>query len=107
MSGGYFDYDQHRIKNTYESIQEILDRQGREIPRSELYNSDDFYNKYPEEKYYETYPIEIWRILEEGIDILKKAKIYAHRIDYYLSGDNGEERFIERLVEDLNKLNKD
>lgn len=30
MSGGTFDYSQYRIRDIYESIQNILDKQGKE-----------------------------------------------------------------------------
>ena len=36
--------------------------------------------------------------------MLKKAYIYAQRVDWLLSGDDGNESFIERLTEELNKL---
>jgi len=35
------------------------------------------------------------------VEILKKAKIYAQRVDYLLSGDDGEESFLRRLKEEL------
>jgi hypothetical protein len=42
--------------------------------------------------------------LKEAVRVLRIAQIYAHRVDWYFSGDDGEESFIERLKEDLNKL---
>ena len=39
-----------------------------------------------------------------AIDLLKKAEVYAQRIDWYISGDDGEESFLRRLKEDLEKL---
>jgi hypothetical protein len=36
---------------------------------------------------------------------LKIAQVYAQRVDWLVSGDDGEESFITRLDEDLNKLN--
>jgi hypothetical protein len=41
---------------------------------------------------------------KEGLEILRKAEIYAQRIDWLISGDDGEESFLERLKEDLGKL---
>lgn len=35
---------------------------------------------------------------------MKQAEVYAQRIDWLLSGDDGEESFHERLKEDLDKL---
>jgi hypothetical protein len=34
------------------------------------------------------------------------AKIYAQRVDWFLSGDDGEETFHERLKEDLGLIKK-
>jgi hypothetical protein len=42
--------------------------------------------------------------MKEGIEVLKRAQIYAQRIDWLLSGDDGIETFFERLEEDLNNL---
>jgi len=106
MSGGHFNYDQYRIADTWEEIQNLLDKQGAEIPKSEMYGGRDYYDKYPDEKFNITYPSEIQKIFIEAIKILKKAEIYTQRIDWYLCGDDGEESFLRRLVEDLNKLNE-
>ena len=56
MSGGAFDYNQHKIRYIQESIQEELDKQGKERPvdRFDFYDKE-YYEKYPEEKYYHTY----------------------------------------------------
>ena len=45
--------------------------------------------------------------LKIGVEKLKEAYVYAQRIDWLLSGDDGEETFIERLKEDLDKLKID
>lgn len=47
---------------------------------------------------------EIVEEFKKGLKILKTAAIYAHRIDWLLSGDDGEESFKERLKEDLAEL---
>ena len=41
---------------------------------------------------------------KKGLKILKTAAIYAQRIDWLLSGDDGEESFKERLKEELDDL---
>lgn len=43
----------------------------------------------------------------KGIEIMKQAEVYAQRIDWLFSGDDGEESFHERLKEDLEKLKND
>ena len=40
--------------------------------------------------------------MREAIKQLKIAAVYAQRVDWLLSGDDGEESFIERLEENLN-----
>jgi hypothetical protein len=40
------------------------------------------------------------------VDLLKRAEIYTHRIDYLLSSDDGEQTFHERLKKDLEELEK-
>jgi hypothetical protein len=78
MSGGAFDYNQYRIKEIYEHIEEAITR--------EIYQHD------------------VIEKMKEGIEILKKAEIYAQRIDWLLSGDDGEESFLSRLEKDLKNL---
>ena len=78
MSGGAFDYNQYRIKEIYEHIEKVIDI---EIDHHDVIEK-----------------------MKEGIKILKKAEIYAQRIDWLLSGDDGEESFLSRLEEDLNNL---
>lgn len=42
-----------------------------------------------------------------AISVLRKAEIYAHRIEWLLSGDDGEDNFVERLKKDLDDLEKE
>jgi hypothetical protein len=47
---------------------------------------------------------EIVEEFKKGLKILKMASIYAHRIDWLLSGDDGEDSFKKRLKENLDEL---
>jgi hypothetical protein len=38
--------------------------------------------------------------------VLRVAAVYAQRIDWLLSGDDGEESFLKRLKEELGQLEK-
>ena len=49
-------------------------------------------------------PPEVLEIFKEGVKKLREAAVYAQRIDWYLSGDDGEESLIERLKEDLEEV---
>lgn len=107
MSGGKFDYNQYRIRQIWEDIQEELDKQGKEKPKEDLrYYDKEYLEKYPEEKYNETYSEEVQQIFKEAIYVLKKSEIYAQRIDWYLSGDDGEDSLISRLKSELELLNE-
>ena len=107
MSGGHFEYNQRRIRDIHEQIQEELDQQGREKPEDELrYFDKEYFEKHPEERFDIVYREDIQKIFEDGIEVLKIAEIYAQRIDYFISDDDGEESLISRLKEDLDNLNK-
>ena len=54
----------------------------------------------------EIYDEEIVELFKKGIEVLKQAEVYAQRIDWFLSGDDGDENFKRRLKEDLDKLKK-
>ncbi len=103
MSGGYFDYDQYKIGYIADKIQDILDKQGKKGDK-DLCHDPGYYERYPEEMYHPTYPKKIQQKFRKAITALHRAEIYAHRIDWYLSGDDGDDNFLERLTEELNKL---
>lgn len=106
MSGGHFSYLQHHIGDIAESIQSELDKMGKEIPREDRWrdDQDDWYRKYPEDKFYPKYSKRTIKEFQKAIKHLKIAAIYAQRIDWFLSGDDGEETFHKSLNEELNKL---
>lgn len=106
MSGGHFDYKQWHIEHIADSIEQVLLNQGKEKDKSELYMDEEYYKKYPEERLIYTYPEEVQEKMREAVNCLRKAAIYAQRIDYLLSGDDGEESFLERLNNELNELNQ-
>ena len=88
MSGGYFNYSQNRINDVVECLEYLLDDEEAQGRR-------------------DTYSDATLQKFKEAADILKKAFVYAQRIDWLLSGDDGEEMFHERLEEDLNKIEPD
>lgn len=110
MSGGAFDYNQYKIGDIADDIEKVIERNGREKTKEELKAEDwhqpDWYEKYPEDKFYPEYPDEIIEEFKRAVHILRTAQIYAHRVDWFLSGDDGDENFLKRLKEDLENLNK-
>ena len=73
-------------------------------PDDDLYCSADYYEKWPEEMFYEVYSPEVQDIFKQAIKYLELAEVYTQRIDWFLSGDDGEESLLSRLKEDLDKL---
>jgi hypothetical protein len=90
MSGGRFDYLQYRFTEIVDAIeQEIINNNAEPRPK-------DWFepNNFREETIAE---------FKKGIEYIKKAQIYAQRIDWLLSWDDGEDSFHKRLLEDLSK----
>jgi len=94
MSGGTFDYIQFKMDQTIGDIEDVI-----------FYNDDETLNEWGEFKG-RRYEPETLSIFEEGVKYLRLAMIYTHRIDWLLSGDDGEENFHERLKKDLEKLDE-
>ena len=107
MSGGHFNYDQFRIKSIAEEIQEYLDDMGKEKDDVDSFGMRDFYDKHPEERYNSVESEEVQEKMREAIKALKVAYIYAQRVDWYLSGDDGEENFLKRLEQELKDVNEE
>ena len=89
MSGGAFDYNQYRIRDIYEEIETRIRNQGKK-------------GRWGDEE--RTYPKHILAKLKKAIKALKIAEVYAQRVDWYLSCDDGEDSFLERLKEELEAL---
>ena len=107
MSGGAFEYKQFHIKQIADEIQSELDNQGKERDLNEWHGLSEYYEKYPEEKLYPIYSIEIQQKFSDAIMYLKLAYIHTNRIDRYLSADDGDESFLRRLNEELNQNKED
>jgi len=105
MSGGAFEYSQYKIRDIHEEIQSRLDRMGKELPKEELrYFDKEYLDKYPEERFYADESQDVKDVFIQGVAMLKIAEIYAQRIDWFLSGDDGEDSLIRRLKDDLEQL---
>lgn len=108
MSGGAFEYNQYKIGYIADQIQQEIERSGREKTLEEIkeeWRNDEWYERYPEDRFHTKYSDEVIEKMEEAVKVLKIAQVYAQRVDWFLSGDDGEESFLRRLDEDLEKLN--
>jgi hypothetical protein len=110
MSGGSFDYNQYQIGYIADKIEHAIEKSGRPKTKEELkeesWRGEDWYEKYPEDLNHHKYSDEVIEKFKEAVRVLRMAQIYAHRVDWLLSDDDGEESFLRRLDEDLTELNK-
>ena len=115
MSGGYYEYAQYHINDIANAIEEYIN--GYSLDEEDI--NDYIKSRWLEDKEKEyirknkhtkpnpfDYNKETIKELKKGLAILRKAYIYAQRIDWLLSGDDGEESFHKRLKEDLDNLHK-
>lgn len=117
MSGGRFDYEQSYIQYIANSLEEYI--YGRELDDDDIeeYIKDFWEPPTKEEqawirKHKRTLPNrygysdETLKEFKKGLSLLRQAYVYAQRIDWLLSDDDGEESFHERLKEELDELKK-
>ena len=92
MSGGHFSYKQHHLLDMADDIgSQILTNDSTE--KNEW--GDNIGNRYSPETIEE---------FEKAVKALKTAYVYAQRIDWLLSGDDGEDSFHTRLQAQLGEL---
>jgi hypothetical protein len=105
MSGGRFDYREFHIEDIAEQIEQEVIISGKPIPRQRWdYSLRQEYEETGKMPTNYAYPESVLRRMEEAVYALKRASIYSHRVDYLLSGDDGEESFERRLSEELAEL---
>ena len=108
MSGGHWEYIQYRFTDIAEDIDKLVEQNGKPKTEEELkensWHDDDWYNKYPEDRYHYEYPQEAIEQFKKAAEAVRIAQVYIQRMDWLLSGDDGEESFLRRIDEDLKKL---
>lgn len=68
------------------------------------WESEHYYDDNGDELYYHDFTPQTIEEFRKAVKILKRAYVYAQRIDYLISCDDSEESFHERLQEELAKL---
>jgi hypothetical protein len=106
MSGGTFDYNQYKIRYIADDVEQEIAKSGkpktpRELKEEGYYRDREWYEKYPEDLNHYKHSDEVIEEFKKGYEMLRKAEIYAQRIDWLLAGDDGEESFIQRLKGEL------
>jgi len=85
MSGGYFDYKQFELQKLADDIEQmVLDN-----------DNQDWEDKYARETIDD---------FKEAVRLLRRAYVYAQRIDWLVSGDDAPSTFHKRLHAQLKEL---
>ena len=84
MSGGHFDYAQYRIEDIAVGIDEVIEA-----------NDDETLNECGQRRG-NGYPPEVIEKFREAAHTLRQAAEMAQRVDWLLSGDDGEDSFLRR-----------
>jgi hypothetical protein len=92
MSGGHFDYKQWEIGNIADEVEQLI-----------LTNDSEEKDEWGDRKGYHYTP-ETIEEFKKGLVLLRQAYVYAQRIDWLVSADDGEDSFHRRLKNDLEKL---
>jgi hypothetical protein len=92
MSGGHFQYKQYEIEHIADQVEQmIIDNESEEL--DEWGNTKGYH--FTEDTMAE---------FKKALVIIRQAQVYAQRIDWLVSGDDGEDSFQSRLKTDLEKL---
>lgn len=89
MSGGHFDYQQYRIEDIAITIDKIIES-----------NDDEATDEYGFRRGYGYLP-EILEKFKEASHTLRQAADMAQRVDWLVSGDDGEESFLTRWSKEV------
>lgn len=92
MSGGHFNYAQYQLEMLADEIEELIDKNDCNDKNQW---GDVIGNHYSRETI---------REFDKAVELLRQAHAYVHRIDWLVSGDDGEDSFHRRLKNDLEKL---
>lgn len=95
MSGGHFNYKQYELGWIADEIEQTIVNNGKK---------KDYKVESWEKDTYPCYPPEVIEKFREAVNKVKEAQIYINRVDWLLSGDDGNETFLKRLNDDLTKL---
>lgn len=92
MSGGHFNYDQYKFGYIADEVEQLIRDNGSDEKDQWGYNKHSTFDKKTIDKFV------------EGLLIMRMAQVYAQRIDWLVSGDDGEDSFHNRLKKDIQDL---
>ncbi len=94
MSGGHFNYDQYSIGQIADEIEHLIEINDSE--ETDAYGDRIGYS----------FPQDIIEKFKEAVQTLRTAQVMAQRIDWLVSGDDGEESFLRRWNDELSKISR-
>ena len=98
MSGGAFDYKQHTLQDLIDDMNTLIERLDKEPIDSFECNSLKNFVKNPDD---------LKNKIRENIGYLKRAFLFTNSLDWLISGDDGEEKFYEKLDVEMKKIEYD
>lgn len=97
MSGGRFEYKQYILSDLADELNDFKRRV--DLKPIDSWNCESYKNYVKDIKKFK-------KKINKAINLLNEARIYIDRIDWFLSGDDGEDSFYLRLQNELNEYKK-
>ena len=94
MSGGHIGYHRHRLEDIAFEIEELI-----------AMNNSEALDRFGE-RIGNGYPKEIIEKFDDAVHTLRQAAEMVQRIDYLLSGDDGQESFLRLWQTEVQKARK-
>jgi len=95
MSGGHFDHQQYAMNHIADEIERVIGLNDSQ----EKDKYGDFLGH--------GYPVAVIREFKTAVGLLRRAAVYAQRVDWLLSADDGPENFLKRLKQELERLERE
>ena len=92
MSGGHFEYNQYKIGYIADEVETLIENNESDEPDGWGGTVGHHYTPETIEEF------------KKAVKALRLAQIYAHRIDWLVSCDDGEDSFHRRLKKDMETL---
>ena len=95
MSGGFFDYQQHRLEDMANEIDKLIARNGAPIE-----HVDDFEPRWSP-THHDSFPPDILARFRETARELRRVGDMLQRVDWLMSGDDSEDTFRQRWSKEV------
>jgi hypothetical protein len=100
MSGGHFEYKQYTIDEIAEEIDRVIAKVYKTRKEVEDIPKDPDHPDYNWDRWYDFSDETLAKFIEAR-DTIRRAAKMAQRVDWLLSGDDGEDSFHKRWKEEL------